>query len=96
MKEWIAERELYYSVKGKNERKRLVVRVGVPYWVNDDMAACPVEYDGLFKNYSDIYGTDLLQALHLASNVDSQLSKLSESKYDFYFPSGEPYFESEP
>jgi hypothetical protein len=93
MKKWIAERELWFSEKGKSERKKLTIRVGVPYWAKDNMAACPVEYDGLFESYSDVYGADLLHALYLASDVDSQLSKLGESKYDFYFPGGEPYFD---
>jgi len=93
MSKWIAERELLFAEKGSRERKNLVIRVGVPYWSEKNMAACPIEYDGLFEEYSDIYGADLLHALHLASDVDSLLKKLSEKKYDFYFPDGEPYFD---
>ncbi len=91
MKKCIAERKLLYALKNSHERKELTIRIGEPYWVNDDMAACPVEYDGLFKKYSDANGADLLQALHLAANVDPFLQQLS-NKYDFYFPDGEPYF----
>lgn len=87
----IAERQLLFSTKGSDERKELVIRVGEPYWVSDEMAACPVEFEGLFMEISDPCGADLLQALHLASDVDPFLKKLSR-KYDFYFPTGEPYF----
>ena len=91
MKRVIAERRLLYSKKGENDRKELVIRVGEPYWVDEEMAGCPIEYNGLFNEMSDIYGADLLQALHLAADVDSFLLNLSK-KYDFYFPDGEPNF----
>lgn len=92
MKKFIAERKLLFSQKDSDERKELIIRVGEPYWVNDEMAACPVEYEGLFEEFSDVCGVDLLHALHLAADIDPFLKELTK-KYDFYFSSGEPYFE---
>lgn len=92
MKKVIAERKLLYAPKGSSARKELVVRIGVPYLDKDGMARCPVEWDGLFENFADIAGMDSLQALQLATNIDSMLEKL-RNKYDFFWPSGEPYFD---
>lgn len=96
MEKVIAERKLMFAPKGTQARKELVIRIGVPYWVEDGVAACPVEWDGLFekKELADSRGMDLLQALHLAADTDALLEKL-RSKYDFYWPSGEPYHDDE-
>jgi hypothetical protein len=92
MERVIAERKLMFAPKGTQARKEFVIRIGVPYWMEDGVAACPVEWDGLFKTaeLADSRGMDLLQALHLAADTDALLEKL-RSKYDFYWPSGEPY-----
>ena len=92
MKKAIAERKIFYASKGSSARKELVIRIGTPYLDKDGMAKCPVEWDGLFENYADMCGMDLLQALQLASNIDSMLEKL-RNKYDFFWASGEPYFD---
>jgi hypothetical protein len=91
----VAERKLLYSQKGGSERKELTIRVGKPYLDKDGIARCPVEWDGLFEDFADMAGADLLHALHLAADVDSMLSKL-RNKYDFFWDSGEPYFEDLP
>lgn len=92
MEKVIAERKLIFAPKGTQARKELVIRIGVPYWVEDDVAACPVEWNGLFEKeeLADSRGMDLLQALHLAADIDPLLEKL-RNKYDFYWSSGEPY-----
>lgn len=94
MKEFIAERKLMFSLKGTQKRQVFTIRIGVPYWVEKGVAACPVEWDGLFdkEELADARGMDLLQALHLASDTDYFLEKLRE-KYDFFWPSGESYFD---
>lgn len=96
MEKVIAERKLLFAPKGTQARKELVIRIGVPYWIEDGVAACPVEWDGLFKKeeFADSRGMDLLQALHLAADIDALLEKL-RSKYDFYWPSGDPYHDDE-
>jgi hypothetical protein len=94
MDKCIAERKLLYSPKSSDERIELIIRVGEPYWVKEGMAACPIEYEGLIEDYSDVCGADLLQALHLAADVEPFLKSLTKI-YDFYFPTGEPYFDEE-
>jgi len=91
---FIAERKLMFARKGTKERKELVIRVGVPYWLDKEQAACPVKWDGLIDELMDTRGIDLLQALHLAVDIEPLLEKL-RSKYDFYWPSGEPYHDDE-
>ncbi len=98
----IAERSLQYSVLGSGERRDLVIRIFAPFVVpagtvkfevDGTVAGCRWEFDGLPENVSDTdYGADSVQALQLAANIDGVLTSLRR-KYDFYFPSGEPYFE---
>ena len=94
MEKVIAERKLIFVPKGTKERRDLVIRIGVPYWVEEGMAACPVEWGGLFEDLVETRGGDLLQALHLAADIDPFLEKL-RNKYDFYWPSGESYHEDD-
>ena len=102
MTESIAERSLQYALRGGGERKDLVVRIfspfivptgSVSFEVDGFVAGCRWELDGLPEKVSDTaYGADSVQALQLAVNIDGVLAALRR-KYDFYFPSGEPYFE---
>jgi hypothetical protein len=105
MKLWIAERELMFSLKGSDELSPLVIRIGKPYYLKEGMvsfafapgtAGCSVEFDGLNNDgyLNEVYGADLLQALQLAVDIEPTLKRLSKT-YDFYFPNGEPYFDSE-
>ena len=98
----IAERHLFFSAKGESERKRLVIRVFAPrgvdpasvsFEVAEGTAVCAVKFDGITEEtQGDTYGADSLQALQLAIDIDPVLKRLSE-RYDFYFPTGETYFE---
>lgn len=96
MEKVIAERKLLFAPKGTKERRELVIRIGAPYWVEDGVAACPVEWEGLFdkKELADSRGMDLLQALYFAADTDALLEKLRH-KYDFYWPSGDPYHDAD-
>ena len=110
MKKWIAQRDLRYSLKGKDVRSELVIRISEPYLVKEGSvnfavaegtAGCTVEVIGLKageafenENVHEIYGADSMQALELASNIEPLLKRLSK-KYDIYFPTGELYFEEE-
>lgn len=98
---YIAERRLLFSEKGGSTRRNLWVRVSAPgpidpktvkFPVDDDMAVCHVEFDGLDVHSFDVYGMDSLQAVNMASNIEAVLERLSK-KYDFYWLSGEPYFD---
>ena len=102
MSKFIAERKLNYAIKGGSERKVVIIRIGQPYLVEDgtvnfsadkDTAGCVVAIDGLTEEILETYyGADLVQALQLAADIEPLIKRLSK-KYDFFFPSGEPYFE---
>ena len=102
MPDCIAKRELMYSLRGADERNRLVVRVFAPFEVqpgsvdfnvDEGVAGCIWEVEGLPEKATDTaFGADSIQALQFASDVDTILRSLRR-RYDFYFPTGEPYFE---
>ncbi len=102
MSKYVAERKLNYAVQGDGTRKGVTVRIGLPYLVeasavnfavDEDTAGCVVSINGLPEEIIETYyGADLLQALQLAADIEPLIQRLSK-KYDFFFPSGEPYFE---
>lgn len=105
MKKSIAERELLYSLKGKSTRQKLIIRIGAPYLLDKSSAVnfkfdpgtagCTIEFDGLPENLvEEVFGADSLQALALAADVDPYLKGLGK-KYDFYWPTGESYFDED-
>ena len=97
----IAERYLYYTLRGESAKSKLTVRVYAPiaverqnveFEIEDGTSGCRYEIEGLPESLSDtVYGADSLQALQLAVNIDGVLKSLTQ-KYDLYFPSGEEYF----
>jgi hypothetical protein len=101
---FIAERRLLYSLKGHNVRHELIIRLGVPYVAKEhvvgfpigkDVYGCHVEIDGIEEMdaiYPEVYGADSLQAINIASNVETFLKRLGK-KYDLYWLSGDPYFQ---
>ena len=93
MKKWLAERNVVAERIEDGQRTDITFRVGVPYWVEgEDFAYCPWEVDGLLEKVADAAGTDTLQALQLASNIDGFLAAFKD-KYNFYWPTGESYFD---
>jgi hypothetical protein len=54
---------------------------------------CKIVFDGLPEDELEIYGTDSMQALSLATDIEEVLSRLSK-RYDFFWATGEPYFEA--
>ena len=97
----IATRELLFSSKGESVRSKVTIAVYKPIELqNDDVnhefsgraACCRVVFDGLDEPDYLAHGADTLQALELAMQVDTALRRLSR-KYDFYFETGEDYFE---
>ena len=100
---YIAERRLLFSDKGGSTKRNLWVRISAPspidpktvkFPVDDDMAVCHVEFDGLDEHSFDVYGMDSMQAVNMASNIEGVLARLSQ-KYDFYWPTGESYFDDD-
>jgi hypothetical protein len=100
--DFVAERRLRFGAKGSDERVDIVVRVGAPFIVEEgtvdfpvdgEISGCFVEILGLPKEVREIYyGADQLQALQLAANIDPLLRRF-ERQFDFFFCTGEPYFE---
>jgi hypothetical protein len=104
----IAERRLTFTEKGGSDRKLLCIRIFAPqpvdpssvaFAVNADVASCVVEFDGLpdaarqaLGADSTMFGADSIQALQLAADVVGVLRRLSKH-YDFFFPTGEGYFD---
>ncbi len=91
MQRFIAERRLIAESLENNQRKNIVIRIGIPYWIEEnELAGCSVTFEGLLESYTDRKGIDLLQALQIASNIDIYLAALSD-RYRFFWESGEPY-----
>lgn len=98
---YIACRKLLYSNKGASATKEIVIKVSEPFVATENSVAftvdgvvsgCHVEVEGLDEPGFDLYGMDSLQAINLSSNIDPFLERLSD-KYNFFWMSGEPYFE---
>jgi hypothetical protein len=101
MSRYIAERHLWFSKKGEETRNRLTVGVCAPvvvsqneaqYPVDGVISQCHVEMEGLSEHSFDVVGTDSMQAVNLASNIEVVIKRLSD-EYDFFWATGEPYFE---
>jgi hypothetical protein len=101
MSSYIAVRHLLFSNKGDGGRKTLTVglcspaivaQAEVQYPVDGVMSKCHVEFEGLNEHSYDVFGTDSLQAINLASNIEAVIKRLS-GEYDFFWATGEPYFE---
>ncbi len=102
MKNFIAERELLYSLKDSDRRSNFVIRIYAPFIVDEDkvdflvgegLEGCRIETHGLPEEfYHEVYGVDGIQAINIASNIEPYLKRL-EKKYDLFWLSGEPYFD---
>lgn len=99
MEKCVAERNLLVSIKGSDSRSELTIKIGTPYivaqdsvnfLVDEETAACEVDIVGLSDAFNEVtYGSDLLQALQLAADIEPILMRLSRD-YDFFFKTGEP------
>lgn len=99
--DYIAERKLLASEKGKRVRSEISVRISLPYIVLQEsvqfpvdgiVSGCHVDIDGIDEPAFEVYGMDSLQAINMASNIEPLLKRLG-ARYDFYWITGEPYFE---
>ncbi len=98
---FIASRKLLFAEKGERTRHEIEVKISAPYVVQQSdvdfpvdgvVTGCRVEIEGLDEKGCDFYGVDALQAINMASNIEPLLQRLSR-KYDFFWLTGEPYFE---
>ena len=101
MSRYIAERHLWFSEKKGGVRKKLLVGIAAPvavaqhevkYPIDGVMSKCHVEFEGSNEHSFDVFGADSLQAVNLASNIEGVIERLSD-RYDFYWATGEPYFD---
>jgi hypothetical protein len=99
----IAERKLTFSSKEDSARKPLLIRIFAPTPVNPgsplfrsdaDTSSCIFEFEGIPDvKPNETFGADSIQALQLAiADVEGILKRLS-GRYDFFFSTGEGYFE---
>ena len=90
----LLERRLSMKTHGDASPQEVVIQIGHPYWVEQDVeAACPVAIRGLLGRLADVHGIDQLDAVRLAINlVDSTLRKRA-SDTEFFWPDGEGYFD---
>ena len=96
----IAERNLLFSEKGSDERRPFHIRIFAPHAVEQEAvnfqvspgtARCIVAFVEIGEEV-DFYGMDSMQAITLTANTDKYL-KHYDRKYDFFWLTGEPYFE---
>ncbi len=97
----IAKRELLYSMKGESAQREFTVNIGAPcllekksvsFNFDPGAASCTIEFDGLRERSIEVYGIDLIHALQVAVDIDPYLRGM-QNKYNFYWNTGEPYFE---
>lgn len=82
----VARRELV-GERADGERFNIVIRIGMPYEVNDVSWACPVAVDGVDRKLADMHGVDSWQAMLLAiSLVRSRLEHFLETGGRLYWP----------
>lgn len=85
MKEIVAERKLICA-KRDGERKSIRILIGKPYPISNTEWACPVAFEGVYKQLSDVHGVDSFQVLNLAIALTKQLlSSIEEDGFKFYF-----------
>lgn len=97
----IAQRHLTFAYKGQDVRHELTIQIHLPievdpsdvnFEVSPGTASCRVEFNGLDEPPFIVHGADAIQALEFAVNIDPILRSM-DKKYDFYFTSGEDYFD---
>jgi hypothetical protein len=92
----VAERSLLMERDGDPKRRRVIVRIGRPYWEEEGKrACCPLQLAGLFKDKRPEYGEDSYTALISALEFfDHYVPRLDPDRR-YFWPNGRPY-EGEP
>ena len=98
---FIAERKLLFSSKSSDSTGTVTIKISEPFIATKEnssipadgvVSGCIVVIDGIDEPEFCLYGTDSLQAISLASNIDPLIKTLS-NRYDFYWSDGNPYFD---
>jgi hypothetical protein len=70
--------------------RRVHIRLGCPYKISEEEAACPVALDGLYEEPCDIRGANTFQALALALGfVRRTIIDWTEKGYTFQYECGD-------
>lgn len=98
MKNIIAERKLFYSIKNKNQLKPFSIKLSKIYKDESKIKglvcyACDIYFDGLDEIGDTKHGMDSVQALNIATNLEPLLHRLSKV-YDLFWEDREPYFDA--
>jgi hypothetical protein len=94
--EVIAERTLLRERDGNPKRRRIAIKIGRPYWDKEgEMATCPMELAGIFKETHPCYGEDLYDALISALEFFEDFFLRLDPDTQYFWPDGTPY-EGEP
>lgn len=89
MKNTIAKTEMD-MISSEGVRKPIFVKIGQPYSISPNEAACPIAIAGLYPSISDIHGVDTFQALALAFEfVRTTIQAWEKEGYTFEFNQGE-------
>lgn len=98
----IAGRQLHYTKIGETQRRIVTILIGAPYLLTEDnadiafdegTARCVFSFDGIAERGVEATGADTLQAIELAVNSVERVLRHLCKKYEFYYLTGEPYFE---
>lgn len=88
----LAERTLLMARNGELKRRRIVVKVGHPYWVEHGKeAACPIDIVGLINGIGPLHGDDLYTALIFALEFFDRHIRTADPDTHYFWPDGTPY-----
>lgn len=94
--EVLAERTLLMERDGDTKRRQIAVRIGRPYWSDaDEIAYCPIELAGLFKEEGPLIGDDFYMVLIFALEFFDRHIRGTAPDTRYFWPDGTPY-EGEP
>lgn len=85
------------------ERADFTIRIKGPYLLekakvdfnfDEGAAFCTIEFDGLGEGAIEVTGIDGIHALALATDDLDKYLKGMCNRYEFFWPTGEPYFDA--
>jgi hypothetical protein len=88
----IAERALLMERDGDPRRRRVVIRIGRPYWDEENKrSSCPIQLAGLFSSKRPEYGEDSYTALISALGFFDRHVPSRDPDRRYFWPDGKPY-----
>lgn len=91
----LAERTLLMERRGKAKRRKITIRIGKPYWIEEgEWAGCPMEIAGMYGHVGPMNGIDFYTALLSALEFFQRIRE-GDPDTRYFWPDGTPY-EGEP